>query len=126
MAANNIALNIQYAQQNINHVTEFYMWILNHMELPKIISRLVNGSPKVVFAQFDRREMLSSGKLITEMFDNIGVSILESLFGKVKIYRRRKPYYSGNGVTSLSNNMYQIIIQFYPDQNTNDIFNVNM
>jgi hypothetical protein len=122
MAVNNIALNIQYAQQNPNPVTEFYMWILNRIELPKIMTRLLSGSPKVVFAQFDKHEVLPSGKLVIEMFDAIGVSILESFFGKVKIYRRRKPYRANNGFTSLSNNIYQIIIQFYQD----DIFSGNM
>lgn len=129
----NILNNIQYALNNSSPVTEFYIWVLNHMDLPKIMSRLIDGSPKVVFAQFDRRERLpDSGRFVIEMFDALGVEVLESFFGNIKIYRRRKPYHTGGGYTNISTNTYQIVLQFMPDptylnyQRDDDTFSVNL
>jgi hypothetical protein len=103
------------------------------MDLPKIMTRLIEGSPKVVFAQFDIRERLpESGRFVLDMFDALGVQVLESFFGNIKIYRRRKPYHTGGGYTNLSTNTYQIVLQFKPDsmhidyQRDNDTFSVNL
>lgn len=105
----NLVHNIQFALNNPNPVTEMYIWLVNRLDIPATISKLMNGYNKVVLVQFDRHECLPSGKLVTEMFDNIGVSILQSFFGAIKIYRRRKPYHSGDGTTNLSTDIYQIV-----------------
>jgi hypothetical protein len=127
--------HIQYALNNSTPITEFYLWIINNLDLPKITSRLIDGSPKVVFAQFDRRERLPiSGNFVMHMFDTIGTQMFETLFGNVKVYRRRKPYHVGGGYTNLSNNTFQIVIQFKPDvqrvityyTRDDDTFSVNL
>lgn len=129
----NIVNNIHYALNNSTLGNEFYIWVLNHMDLPKIMTRLIEGSPKVVFAQFDRRERLpDSGRFVLEMFDALGIQVLQSFFGNIKIYRRRKPCHTGGGYTTLSTNTYQIVLQFKPDpmyidyQHDNDSFSVNL
>lgn len=131
----NIVDNISYALNNSTPVTEFYIWVINHMDLPKIMTRLIDGSPKVVFAQFDRRERLpESGRFVLELFDTVGIELFSRLFGSVNVYRRRKPYHTGGGYTNLSNNTYQIVIQFRQPtiptliqyQRDDDTFSVNL
>jgi len=96
-------------------LAQMHLVVLENLNMRKIVQRAglarqKNVAVKTVVFEYGYANRLPCGEFLHAVFGSGGPAYIQELFPGTSVYRRRKVVYSTDGTSSVSPNMWQVIM----------------